>query len=425
MSRGVIFRRWFNLVMGFLVMVCLGTVYSWSVFRIAIEKHFGVDATTSGLPYMVSLLFYALFMVLVGRQVEHRPPRVLLRVGGALVAAGWILSAIAPSIMVLTISFGVLVGAGVGIAYGVPMSVVAKWFPERRGTFVGMVLMGFGLSPIFTAPLARYLIREAGLSRTFIILGIAFAAVMLVLSFLVHYPSRRDVLPAASPAPDSLPAPSPSPPPPDCQEGMDVREMLSTGRFARLYANFFIGAMIGLTMIGITGNIALEVIGLEPHAMAYLLPLFALCNGIGRPLFGWLTDRISPRGAMTVSFALIAGAAALMLSAGSGDRTRFIIAFSVLWMNLGAWLTIAPAATMRFFGTAHYPHNYGVVFSAYGIGAVAGGVAAAMISHASGGYHYLFQGSIVLAVIGMTVSLVFSRHSLIIRGGKLLLNRAK
>lgn len=412
MSRGVIFRRWFNLVMGFLVMVCLGTVYSWSVFRIAIEQHFGVDATTSGLPYMVSLLFYALFMLLFGRQVEHRPPRVLLRIGGGLVAAGWILSAIAPSIMVLTISFGVLVGAGVGIAYGVPMSVVAKWFPERRGTFVGMVLMGFGLSPIFTAPLAKNLIRSAGISQTFIILGITFAAIMLLLSFFIRYPSRRDVLP---------PAPTVA----DCPEGMDVREMLGTGRFVRLYGTFFIGAMIGLTMIGITGNIALEVISLPPSAMAYLLPLFALCNGIGRPLFGWLTDRISPRGAMTVSFTLIAGAATLMLGAGSGDTMRFVVAFCVLWMNLGGWLAIAPAATMRFFGTAHYPHNYGVVFSAYGIGAVAGGIAAAMIAHAAGGYHYLFFGSIVLAVIGMTVSLVFRSRTRSIRDGQLLLNRAK
>ncbi|HAS74549.1 MAG TPA: MFS transporter, partial [Clostridiales bacterium UBA8960] len=118
---------------GIVIMLCLGTIYSWSVFRLPIEAWLGVGSTQSGLPYMTALAVYAVSMMLTGRVLDRFSPFSVVLVGSGFVAAGWILSAYVDNIFALTMTYGVLSGAGVGIIYGVPMSVVARWYPERKG----------------------------------------------------------------------------------------------------------------------------------------------------------------------------------------------------------------------------------------------------------------------------------------------------
>ena len=137
---------------GIMIMMFLGTVYSYSVFRLELENKFQIGASESGLPYMFALAFYALFMFFTGKFIERIHPKKILIFGGLLVSLGWVLSSFASNIYVLTLTYGCVGGAGVGIAYGVPISVVAKWFPDRKGVAVGLVLVGFGLSPLITAP---------------------------------------------------------------------------------------------------------------------------------------------------------------------------------------------------------------------------------------------------------------------------------
>ena len=147
--------RWLYVVLGIIIMMLLGTVYSYSVFRISLEKVLNIGSVESGMPYMTALAFYAFSMFLTGKHIEKYKPRTIILIGGLLVSIGWILSSFAANIVMLTITYGCISGTGVGIAYGVPLSVVAKWFPEKKGFTVGMVLIGFGLSPLVTAPVAR------------------------------------------------------------------------------------------------------------------------------------------------------------------------------------------------------------------------------------------------------------------------------
>lgn len=126
-------NRWSYVISGILIMLCLGTVYSYSVFRLSIETEFNIGSTLSGLPYMTSLAFYALFMFFSGKRLDRHSPRNVILVGGWIVALGWILASFSQNIIVFTVTYGVISGSGVGIVYGVPMTVVAKWFPEKRG----------------------------------------------------------------------------------------------------------------------------------------------------------------------------------------------------------------------------------------------------------------------------------------------------
>lgn len=352
-----------QLAWGLLFMMGLGTVYAYSVFRPAVEERFGVGATLSGVPYMVALAFYALAMMATGRVLHRRAPRFFLLLGSALVASGWLLSSMATGMLSLTLTYGVLMGSGVGIAYGVPMAVVAKWFPKRRGLMVGMVLVGFGLSPVVTAPLARLLLEERGLPSTFRILGLAFGVILPLLALPMGNPKGVE----ASEAPKER------------AETVEATDLFRSRGFWLLYLSFVLGSMVGLMTVGITFSMALEWGGMDAVAAAGNMSVFALLNGAGRPLFGWMADRRGFLWAMRLSFGVMLLSAALLLAAGPGRPEVFRIAFGLLWMNLGAWLSMAPVATRQLFGATGHGQNYGVVFTAYGVGAVLGVLASGVV----------------------------------------------
>lgn len=386
-------QRWIYVLLGIIIMMCLGTVYSWSVFRIPIEEFFDIGATQSGLPYMVSLAFYSLFMLLTGKYLDKYSPRMIISMGALLVALGWILSAYAPNVYVLTITYGVIIGAGMGIAYGAPMTVVAKWFPEKKGLAVGLVLIGFGLSPLVTAPLVRNLIENYGVMKTFMILGISFGLIIPLLSYPFKYPSysyNRNLQTTSSTK--------------NYINDTNTAKMIKSKNFKGLYFNFIIGTMIGLMLIGMTSNVGIELIKLSPKTVVLLMSLFAVFNGIGRPIFGWLTDKLSHKKAMLISYGLIIIAALLMLMANEGSVGLYSIAFSIFWFNLGGWLAIAPTSTLAMYGTKHYSQNYGVVFTAYGIGAITGVMASGLLMDVLQNYHSIFYFVIGLCITGILLS---------------------
>ncbi|KJF27147.1 L-lactate MFS transporter [Clostridium aceticum] len=390
-------QRWLYVFLGIIVMMCLGTVYSWSVFRIPIEEFFNIGSTQSGLPYAVSLVFYAFFMFITGKYLDRYSPRLVIFIGGLLVGLGWLLSGYAENIYVLTITYGVIIGAGVGIIYGAPMTVVAKWFPEKKGLIVGFVLAGFGLSPFVTAPAASYLIENYGLMPSFKMLGISFGVIISLLSYPFKYPLASEDQPVKATSTAVVDV-----------NNINTAEMMKAESFRSLYFNFIIGTMIGLMLIGMTGNVGIELVGLSPNTMALLMALFAVFNGIGRPIFGWLTDKLSHKKAMLLSYVLIMIAASLMLMANKGSLVLYTIAFSIFWFNLGGWLAIAPASTLSLYGTKHYSQNYGVVFTAYGIGAITGVFGSGLLKDVLQSYHSIFYFVILLCVVGILSSQKFA-----------------
>ena len=138
-----------------LLLLCLGTVYSWSIFRKPLETLLDLGATESLLPYTFVLLFYSALMSVTGFYVDRLGTRRVTMIGGAILGIGYILSSFATNISMLIFTYGILVGTGVGIAYGIPMVIAAGWFPDKKGLAVGLTIVGFGLSPVVTAPLAK------------------------------------------------------------------------------------------------------------------------------------------------------------------------------------------------------------------------------------------------------------------------------
>lgn len=393
--------RWVLVIIGMLINLCLGTIYSWSVFVAPLTSYFTKDlgqAVTANdvlLPFSVFLAFFAITMAFAGKYIERYGPRNVTVVGGILTGLGWLLASFATSVPMLYVLYGVIGGIGVGIAYGVPVAVAARWFPDRRGLAVGLTLLGFGFSAFFTANIATYLIGAYGVMTTFRIFGIAFVILTILLALPLKFPP-----PGWKPAGWTPPVP--------CTgrvETCEFRrdEMLKTTSFYALWACYFIGCLAGLMAVGIAKPVGSDI-GIEAGLATVLVGVFAIFNGFGRPVFGSLTDKLTPRNTALLSFVLIAVVSVLMWQVPSVPV--YILAFVVLWGCLGGWLAIAPTATGCYFGTGDYPRCYGVLFLAYGAGAIAGPQLAGFIKTSTGSYLGVFPYVMVLAVIGFVIAFV-------------------
>ncbi len=391
--------RWILVILGMVINLCLGAIYSWSVFVKPLTDYFTgtlgqqVSANDILLPFSVFLAFFAIAMPLTGKYIEQYGPRNVTIVGGILTGLGWLLASFANSVPMLYVVYGIIGGVGVGIAYGVPVAVSARWFPDRRGLAVGLTVLGFGFSALITANLAGYFIGAYGVMNTFRIFGV----VMVILTILLAMPLK---FPKAGWKPAGWTPPAPV-------AGQHVtcefrrEQMLRTPSFYALWACYFIGCLAGLMAISIAKPVGTDV-GIETGLATMLVGFFAVFNGGGRPVFGALTDKFTPRNAAMVSFVLIALASLLMWQVHSS--LVYIIAFAVLWGCLGGWLAIAPTAAGSYFGTGDYPRCYGVIFLAYGAGAIAGPQLAGFIKTSTGSYLGVFPIVLALAVIGLLIA---------------------
>ena len=156
--------------------------------------------------------------------------------------------------------------------------------------------------------------------------------------------------------------------------------------------------------IGIASPVGTEVAKLDTTIAALAVSLFAVFNGLGRPIFGALTDKVGPKHAAIVSFTMILGASLLIFFLGQGNATVYLFTFCVLWMCLGGWLAIAPTATGILFGKKHYAQNYGVVFTAYGAGAILGTLLSGNIKDITGSYLGAFPIVAGLAILGIVIT---------------------
>jgi MFS transporter, OFA family, oxalate/formate antiporter len=386
--------RWLFLPLGITAMLCLGTVYSWSIFRTPLTKAFQqqgitISATDTLIPFATLLVVFAILMPIASRYIERYGAAKVTAVGGMIVGLGYFLSSFATSIPLLVITYGLIAGAGVGIVYGVPIAVTAKWFPDRKGLAVGLTVIGFGLSPLITAPLAGLSIATYGIDGTFRIFGVAFTLILLAISTQLRFPPTD-----WQPSPQRISSPA----------NVEPDRLLSSPSFFALWSCYAIGTLAGLMAIGIANNVGKEIIGLDTNMATASVSIFAIFNGIGRPIFGWLTDRIKPKMTAIISYVMILIASIVMLNTGRGQVANYFFAFSLLWLSLGGWLAIAPTATLSMFNPVNYTKNYGIVFTAYGAGAFAGTLVAGSAKDIFGTYTNAFIPTAILSILGILIA---------------------
>ncbi|MBA7499176.1 L-lactate transporter [subsurface metagenome] len=334
-------------------------------------------------------------MPIVGGFLDKYGPRIITILGGVLVGLGWILACFSSSIMTLTISYGLIAGGGVGVVYGVPIALSTRWFPDKKGLAVGLTIVGFGLSPFITAPLAKMFIDSYGPLQTFGILGVLFLTLIILLAIPLKFPPAQWMPSGWQPSKAAVSI-----------VDINTSKMLKTSTFYGLWFCYIIGTLSGLMAIAISSPVGQEIIKLTPATAAIAVSVFAVFNGIGRPLFGWLTDRITPRYSAIISFIVIFLASIGMLNSGESNVVLYMICFCCFWLCLGGWLAIAPTSMATYFGTKHYSKNYGVMFTAYGVGAIVGTLISGRLRDIFGSYTYTFYPTATLAIIGIAIAIV-------------------
>ncbi len=406
-------QRWRFAAAALVMQLCLGVLYSWSVFRQPLAELYGWPKTTTIAPYRYSLLFFTFAMIAGGFWQDRKGPRVVGSVGGLLVGIGCLLAAwIGDTPAGLIFAYGVVGGLGVGLAYVTPIATCIKWFPDKRGMIVGLAVMGFGAGSAIFAPLLEALLGHdparygETIPRTFLILAGVYFVFVIGAAQLYR-------LPPAGWRPEGW---SPEAAAARSRRDYTSSEMLRTWQIYALWVTYFIGSSVGLTAIGEATPLVREM----AQAGAFLsggaaLGVMSLFNGTGRLAWGAVSDRIGRNRAILCMFSIYVVACLGLLRNVSGFPA-LLAGLCLVGLCFGGFLAIMPALTADFYGSRNVGANYGILFSAYGLsGFFVPGYFAGIMEQArqasdlAAGYSTVYVTLAAASVVGALLTLAMRR----------------
>jgi OFA family oxalate/formate antiporter-like MFS transporter len=341
----------------------LGILYTWSVIASGIPEEWNFDASDKSWIYGIACLVFCLVMVPAGRMQDKLGPRLVASIGGILVGIGMIVTSFNTTPLGFIIGFSVLLGTGLGFGYASATPPAVKWFPAAKtGLIAGIVVSGFGLASVYVAPLAEWLTEEYGLQTMLRIMGVAFVIIVVGLAQFLVAPPKGYVPPGTPPKPANGGN--------NKKENFSPKEMLGTSQFYVLWFMYACGAGAGLMIIGVLGDIAGEQAGVTLGFV--LVAALAVGNGAGRVVAGVLSDKLGRTATMFGSFVFQAGLVLLLSQATVGSPLANVYVLAVvsalIGANYGANLSLFPSITKDFYGLKHFGMNYGLVFTAWGVG---------------------------------------------------------
>jgi OFA family oxalate/formate antiporter-like MFS transporter len=344
--------------------MALGILYTWSVISKRVPEDWGWNEDDKSLPYMVACLIFSLIMVPAGRLQDKLSPRLVATIGGVLVGLGFVIASMTTHPLAFTIGFGVLAGAGIGFGYASATPPAIKWFPAAKtGLIAGIVVSGFGLASVYAAPLTTALILNLSFQTAILLLGIAFLVVVVGLAQILKAPPAGYIPHGSIPPNSDVKANNK-------KEDFLPKEMLATWQFYVIWFMYVCGAGAGLMVISKLAAIADKQVGI---AMGFVLvAVLAIGNGGGRILAGLLSDKIGRKAMMFICFLFQAFLIFLLSRASSenvlGTIPMMALISALIGANYGANLSLFPSITKDFYGLKNFGMNYGLVFTAWGVG---------------------------------------------------------
>lgn len=377
-------RGWIVALAGLGINLALGVLYSWSVIAKTLTKPvaaggWGWTAGQASLPYAIAVGVFAVTMVFAGRAQDRFGPRIVATLGGALCGLGLVVASFgsAGNALPLLAGFGGLTGFGIGLGYAASTPAAVKWFAaERKGFITGLVVAGFGLASIYIAPLTTWLLHTRHVSGTFRVLGVAFIVVTVVLAQLLTNPPAGYVA-------ESRPTAARSAGGAKRADEYEWTEMMRTPQFALLWLMYACSAFAGLMIIGHMAKIAAaQLPGVDLGFV--LVAVLAVGNASGRVVAGIVADRVG--GIRTMLVVFVAQAALMGALAFAGSTALLVPVAALVGFCYGANLSLFPSTTAGYFGTRNMGVNYGLVFTAWGVGGVFGSMTAGTIVDSTGAY---------------------------------------
>src|ERR1700676_873285 len=345
-------NRWVIATAGVFLQIALGAVYAWSVFRTPLAKQFGWSIPEVTLTFTICIFVLGIAAFLGGLWLTRSGPRIVALTGGVLYGVGVFLASFSDhGLWWLYLTYGVIVGIGLGFGYIVPVAVLVKWFPDRRGLITGVAVGGFGAGALVTAPIATHLIQSVGVLSTFAYLGIGLLIVTVVAGYFMQNPPQ-----AWTPkgwAPTALQASQ--------RSGHDytLREVLGAWQWWALWLLLFLNTSAGISVISQEVPLFQGLAGVSAAVAASMVGVASIGNAFGRVFWAWASDSITRRATFAVMF-LAQVALFWALPTVNSATVLTIVAFIVLMCYGGGFGTM-PAFTADFFGSKNVGPIYGQI----------------------------------------------------------------
>lgn len=432
-----IMNRWIVVIGGILIQLALGAIYAWSAFTGPLQgaptalSEFSFTKTETQAIFSVGLLVFAIFTIIGGRlQIKHGPMKVAL-LGGVLLGLGYILASFVGANFIGKLIFiGILAGAGIGLAYVVPIATGVKWFPDKKGLVSGLAVAGFGFGAFIWVLLANPpsilgftgLISQQTGQFAYTVTNVDFAFLIYGILFLVLVISGSFTMknPPAGWKPNGW-----NPPQPVAGKAsgasLKPKAMLKSKNFYLLWMMFLVGALAGLMVIGNVQNFAKsptdgffaygfsaqEAIDFAVIGAAVCLPIF---NGAGRIIWGQVSDRIGRGKTMIAMFTFQAAMMAIFFYTTSSPILFYVIG-ALIGFNFGGNFALFPVCCSDSFGSENLSINYGFLFTAYGIGGIVGPILAGIVQDVGMSFLYAFMPAAVLCIFAAGLAVVYQLGS--------------
>jgi nitrate/nitrite transporter NarK len=395
-------KGWTVTFAGLGINLALGILYAWSIFKAAIESSikaggsgaFNWDLAKVNDPYSVCCLVFAFAMILAGKCQDKFGPRATAFTGGLLVGLGLIWISQSTNYISWVLGFGVLVGAGMGFGYSASTPPGLKWFPSSKtGVIAGLIVAGFGLAPVYIAPLSGYLIKAFGVNQAMLVYGISFIGVVCGLSLLLTNPPAGYVPEETSKITLKKKA---------APNDVNWKDAIKTFDFWKLWVIFFVGSGAGLMVISSVAGLAKKSMG-EYAFIA--VAIMAIGNAGGRIVTGILSDkfgRYQTIMAVHIFQALLMLASIPLIGSQNTGALAIVLLATLIGFNYGANLALFPAITKDLWGIKAYGVNYGILFTSWGVGGFVLSKVSQMLNATTGSMTSSFAiATILLSASGM------------------------
>lgn len=402
-------NRWWRVVGGLLMNLCLGTLYAWSIFVAPLEKEFGWKRADVSTVFSIAVVVFGLSFIVAGRLQDKKGPFWVSVTGGILVSIGFFMCAYTTTQGWLFFWFGVIAGLGNGFGYATPIPVMSKWFPDRRGTAVGLAVAGYGGgSAVFGTLVGSWFLSAYGWRATFQILGVIFFVLTMSAAFLLKNPPVGYKPAGWTPAPASKAAAT--------AYEFTPGDTLRTPTLYFMWVAYFLGCFAGLMVISqlIPFAKSMGFSGAEFASMAFIIT--AAGNALGRIFSGALSDAIGRLNVLRLMIAVSAVGMPLLYLAGGSQVGLLVMAFVIYWCY-GTQLSVNASTAADFWGTKNVGINYGLLFTAWGIAGLTGARFGGAMFDRYKDYRIAFYTAGVLAVVALVFEFLARRPAIPTKAG--------
>jgi MFS transporter, OFA family, oxalate/formate antiporter len=369
-------NRWVIAIAGVFFQVALGAVYAWSVFRVPLAKQFGWSISEITLTFTISIFVLGFAAFFGGLWLNRKGPRIVALTGGALYGLGVFLASFSHRLSWLYLTYGVMGGIGLGFSYIVPVAVLVKWFPDRRGLITGIAVGGFGAGALITAPVATRLIQSVGVLNTFAYLGVGYLIVTVIAGWFMQNPPDGWKLEGWSPTTLET----------SQRAGHDytLGEALKTWQWWALWLLLFLNTCAGISVISQEAPLFQELTKVSAIVAGSMVGLASIGNAVGRVFWAWVSDLITRRVTFFVMF--VAQVLLFWFFPNIVSASLMTIVTFVVLMCYGGGFGTMPAFAADYFGPKNVGPIYGLMLTAWGFASAFGPLLIAHMRETAGSY---------------------------------------